>query len=40
MTEKRRRISNVRWFKKRESVSAAPVQLRNGEQHPFGMLGD
>ena len=40
MTEKRRRISNVRWFKKRESVSAAPVQLRSGEQHPFGMLGD
>lgn len=31
----------MRWFKKRrEEVSPAAVQLRSGEHHPFGMLGN
>ena len=30
----------MRWFKKQPPVEAAPVQLRSGEQHPFGILGD
>ena len=28
----------MKWFKKQ--AAAAPVQLRSGQQHPFGMLGD
>ena len=28
----------MKWFKKQ--AAAAPVQLRSGAQHPFGMLGD
>lgn len=28
----------LKWFKKQ--AAAAPVQLRSGAQHPFGMLGD
>jgi aspartate aminotransferase/aminotransferase len=31
----------LRWFKKRRAeVLPAAVQLRSGERHPFGMLGD
>ena len=31
----------MKWFGRREApVAAAPVQLRSGERHPFGMLGD
>ena len=30
----------MRWFKKQETAAAAPVQLRDGARHPFGMLGD
>ena len=29
----------MRWFKKQETAAAVPVQLRDGERHPFGMLG-
>ena len=36
-----RGIRNLRWFKKRRAeVLPAAVQLRSGERHPFGMLGD
>ena len=28
----------LKWFKKQ--AAAAPVQLRSGAQHPFGILGD
>ena len=31
----------MRWLKKRrETAPPAPVQLRGGQHHPFGMLGD
>lgn len=30
----------VKWFGKQQRAAAAPVQLRSGEHHPFGMLGD
>ena len=32
----------MRWFKKQAAPDAPPgeVQLRNGERHPFGILGD
>lgn len=32
----------MRWFKKQAAPAAPPgeVQLRNGERHPFGILGD
>ena len=36
-TEEKR---NMRWFKKQETAVAAPVQLRDSERHPFGMLED
>ena len=28
----------MKWFKKQETAAAVPVQLRDGEHHPFGML--
>lgn len=28
----------MKWFRKQETAAAVPVQLRSGEQHPFGML--
>ncbi|MBQ7777769.1 MAG: serine/threonine protein phosphatase [Oscillibacter sp.] len=28
----------MKWFKKQEPAAAVPVQLRDGERHPFGML--
>ncbi len=34
-----REETEMKWFKQQETA-AAPVQLRCGEVHPFGMLGD
>lgn len=28
----------MKWFKKQETAATVPVQLRDGEHHPFGML--